>query len=156
MDYLWEVERRQSAALTRLLTGTRSSETAETEDSTEARARMKLGRETVSRPGEGTLEWAEAERTAAKGSTSHASQTGAASSMLSADAAQSGDTALEEQAETFYRTRQSDALWREGIAAAGSLPGLLMPISVGTAEVEDLSRAVQLDARRYDGGFRIY
>ena len=41
--------------------------------------------------------------------------------------------------------------------SAGTLPGLLMAEGSRAAmEVEDISRAVQRDARRYDGGFTMF
>ena len=49
-----------------------------------------------------------------------------------------------------------DSLWRGGTAWAGELPGVLLAGREAAVEVEDISRAVQRDARRYDGGFTMY
>lgn len=144
MDYLWEVERRQSAALTRLLTGTRSPKETEAEQHRETE-RSETGRAETARPAEGASVMTEAEQALPSGRQ----QTETASAAVER-------AALAEQAEVFYRTRQADALWRDVSTSSGSLPGLLMPTYGGGAEAEDLSRAIQRDARRYDGGFRIY
>lgn len=144
MDYLWEVERRQSAALTRLLMGTRTPKETEAEQRRETE-RSETGRAEAARPAVRASVMTEAEQAL----PSERQQTETAS------AAQERRT-LAEQAEVFYRTRQADALWRDAGTSSGSLPGLLMPIYGGGAEAEDLSRAIQRDARRYDGGFRIY
>ena len=61
-----------------------------------------------------------------------------------------------EQAAVFRQTRQADSLWRGGTAWAGELPGVLLAGREAAVEVEDISRAVQRDARRYDGGFTMY
>ena len=68
-----------------------------------------------------------------------------------------GEADLLWQAEQFQKTRQADAVWRDKPGIAGSLPGILMR-SGGhpAAEAEEISRAVQRDARRYDGGFPLY
>lgn len=64
---------------------------------------------------------------------------------------------LTAQAEEFQQARRADALWRSEPFSAGVLPGLLMAEGSGAAtEVEDISRAVQRDARRYDGGFTMF
>ena len=50
-----------------------------------------------------------------------------------------------------------EAFWENETFSAGGLPGLLMAERSGAAmEVEDISRAVQRDARRYDGGFTMF
>ena len=52
---------------------------------------------------------------------------------------------------------RADAFWRSEPFFAGTLPGLLMAEGSRAAmEVEDISRAVQWDARRYDGGFTMF
>ena len=68
-----------------------------------------------------------------------------------------GEADLLWQAEQFQKTRQADAVWRDNPGIAGSLPGILMR-SGGhpAAEAEEISRAVQRDARRYDGGFTMF
>lgn len=62
---------------------------------------------------------------------------------------------LSGQAALFRQTRSADALWR---AAAESPAGVswVPPAAGRTAETEDISRAVQRDARRYDGGFTMF
>ena len=50
-----------------------------------------------------------------------------------------------------------EAFWENETFSAGGLPGLLMAERSGAAlEVEDISRAVQRDARRYDGRFTMF
>ena len=64
---------------------------------------------------------------------------------------------LTAQAEEFQQARRADALWRSETFSTGTLPGLLMAEGSRAAmEVEDISRAVQRDARRYDGGFTMF
>lgn len=64
---------------------------------------------------------------------------------------------LTAQAEEFQQARRADAFWRSEPFSAGTLPGLLMAEGSRAAmEVEDISRAVQRDARRYDGGFTMF
>ena len=64
---------------------------------------------------------------------------------------------LTAQAEEFQQARRADAFWRSEPFSAGTLPGLLMAEGSRAAmEVEDISRAVQWDARRYDGGFTMF
>ena len=64
---------------------------------------------------------------------------------------------LTAQAEEFQQARRADAFWRSEPFFAGTLPGLLMAEGSRAAmEVEDISRAVQWDARRYDGGFTMF
>lgn len=142
MDYLQEIRHRQAQALTRLLLGSRSPE--ETAEETVQHAAAEQGGQAGQvwkHAGESLpTEWAQ--RTRQHGTEQQQAQ-------------HLGDT-LTEQAENFYRTRQADTLWRYGSAAPGSLPGLLMPERGSAVEMEDISRAVQRDARRYDGGFCIY
>lgn len=146
MDYLREVERRQRAALVQLLTGAPSVEEFVMEaEQTNIRDGVseERGREFVSRPtGES------AERTAAEQGVE---KENAQSIWPRETMAMPGG-----QAETFYQTRQADTFWRGGGNLSGSLPGLLLAERAMAAEVEDISRAVQRDARRYDGGFSIY
>lgn len=155
MDYLWEVERRQAAALARLLVGTRTeSETAEAEDSAGARAWTEMGRETVSRPGGEALGWTETGRAVTETGASERRRRETAASASTETAAWNGT--LAEQAGVFEQTRRADALWRDSASAPGSLPGVLLAERAMAVEVEDISRAVQRDARRYDGGFSIF
>lgn len=153
MDYLEELERRQAAALARLLVGMRTeSETAETEDSTGTRTQTEMGRETVSRPGGEAS--TEAGRAVAETGASDLRRRETAASASTETAVWNGT--LAEQAGTFEQTRRADALWRDSTSAPGSLPGVLLAERAMAVEVEDISRAVQRDARRYDGGFSIF
>lgn len=64
---------------------------------------------------------------------------------------------LTAQAAEFQQTRRADAIWRNEAFSEMTLPGLLMVKESGAAiEAEDISRAVQQDARRYDGGFTMF
>ena len=154
MDYLRELRRRQQAVLNRLLTGSPSKEETTAEEkvlrcAAEGTERMLVGREKgVSRP------------TAEQGKLIGWSESG--EELLSAKRKAwnevKGDgrplAGLTAQAEEFQHARRADALWRSETFSAGTLPGLLMAEGSGAAmEAEDISRAVQRDARRYDGGF---
>ena len=157
MDYLRELRRRQQAVLNRLLTGSPSKEETTAEEkvlrcAAEGTERMLVGREKgVSRP------------TAEQGKLIGWSESG--EELLSAkrkawDRAEADDRLLDgltAQAEEFQQARRADAFWRSEPFSAGTLPGLLMAEESGAAmEVEDISRAVQRDARRYDGGFTMF
>ena len=157
MDYLWELRRRQQAALNRLLTGSPSKEetTAEEEvlrHAAEGAEKAPAGREKgISRP------------TAEQGKLIGQAESGEALSSAKRkawDRAEADDRLLDgltAQAEEFQQARRADALWRSETFSAGTLPGLLMAEGSGAAmEAEDISRAVQRDARRYDGGFTMF
>ena len=47
-------------------------------------------------------------------------------------------------------------MWRNANIPAASLPGILLADREAAVEIERISRAVQRDARRYDGGFTIF
>ena len=152
MDYLWELRRRQQAALNRLLTGSPSKEETTAEEEVLRRAaegaeKAPAGREKgISRP------------TAEQGKLIGQAESGEALSSAKRKAWDRADDRLLDgltaQAEEFQQARRADALWRSETFSAGTLPGLLMAEGSGAAtEVEDISRAVQRDARRYDGGF---
>nr|DAP94460.1 MAG TPA: hypothetical protein [Bacteriophage sp.] len=64
--------------------------------------------------------------------------------------------ALSEQEAAFFQARQADAMWRNANIPAASLPGILLADREAAVEIERISRAVQRDARRYDGGFTIF
>lgn len=131
MDYLQELGRRQQALLARLLLGTgRQEATEEAMDTAEAIA----GDEQT---------WA-------------LSGTAPGLRFFEGETAEERTAALEEQAETVFLTRQADALWREAPQAAASRPGALMTTAREAGDAEAFSRAVQRDARRYDGGFTMF
>ena len=145
MDYLWELRRRQQAALNRLLTGSPSKEETTAEEEVLRRAaegaeKAPAGQEKgISRP------------TAEQGKLIGQAESGEA---LSSAKRKAWDRA---EAEEFQQARRADALWRSEPFSAGTLPGLLMAEGSRAAmEVEDISRAVQRDTRRYDGGFTMF
>ena len=150
MDYLQEMARRQQAVLTRLLTGGRSrEETAAEEEPSRTRER----------PGtEGEVGAALRGTGYAAAAAENAEQSRLAPGETGAETVRpSGEAELLRQAEQFRETRQADALWRDAVGSAGSLPGILMPGGGHpAAEAEEISRAVQRDARRYDGGFTMF
>ncbi len=147
MDYLREVERRQRAVLIRLLTGEHSREetAAEEERRIPERSGMEAGRRENLRPAGGRSDYG-AERAAAAPVPAPVQDT----ETLPADGLE-----LSGQAALFRQTRSADALWR---AAAESPAGVswVLPAAGRAAETEDISRAVQRDARRYDGGFTMF
>ena len=154
MDYLWELRRRQQAALNRLLTGSPSKEETTAEEEVLRRAaegaeKAPAGQEKgISRP------------TAEQGKLIGQAESGEALSSAKRKAWDADDRPLDgltAQAEEFQHARRADAFWRSETFSAGTLPGLLMAEGSGAAmEVEDISRAVQRDARRYDGGFTMF
>ena len=141
MDYLWELRRRQQAAEEEVLR--RAAEGAE---------KAPAGREKgISRP------------TAEQGKLIGQAESGEALSSAKRkawDKAEADDRLLDgltAQAEEFQQARRADAFWRSEPFSVGTLPGLLMAEGSRAAmEVEDISRAVQRDARRYDGGFTMF
>lgn len=141
MDYLQEVARRQQTALARLLTGGRVQE----ETGAEAESRPAGGEEV---PAEGF--GARTEEEAAY------RRWGRLQAVPAETSAAEAEREFSEQAAVFRQTRQADSLWRGGTAWAGELPGVLLAGREAAVEVEDISRAVQRDARRYDGGFTMY
>ena len=155
MDYLWELRRRQQAALNRLLTGSPSKEETTAEEEVLRRAaegaeKAPAGQEKgISRP------------TAEQGKLIGQAESGEALSSAKRkawDRAEADDRPLDGlTAEEFQQARRADALWRSETFSTGTLPGLLMAEgSRAVMEVEDISRAVQRDARRYDGGFTMF
>ena len=156
MDYLQEVERRQQAALIRLLTGGRSGEETAAEEEqrrTAVRPGTETGRmETVRPAGEQT---AAAERREVMIPEATEQRT-ALQETQEEPARPNGRTALSEQETAFFQTRQADAIWRNASIPAASLPGILLADREAAVEIERISRAVQRDARRYDGGFTIF
>ena len=157
MDYLRELRRRQQAALNRLLTGGPSEEETAAEEEVLRRAaeraeKAPAGREKgISRP---TAEQGKLIGQAESGEALSSAKRKAWNKAEADDRLQDGLTA---QAEEFQHARRADALWRSETFSAGTLPGLLMAEGSGAAtEVEDISRAVQRDARRYDGGFTMF
>ena len=152
MDYLWELRRRQQAALNRLLTGSPSKEETTAEEEVLRRAaevaeKAPAGREKgISRP------------TAEQGKLIGQAESGEALSSAKRkawDRAEADDRLLDgltAQAEEFQQARRADALWRSETFSTGTLPGLLMAEGSRAAmEVEDISRAVQRVQRRRGG-----
>ena len=158
MDYLQEVARRQQAALARLLTGGRVREETGTEDEsrpTGMHSGTEAGRTNPVRPAGGMEasaedfgDWTE-EEVVFQGRRSMRTV------QIEAAVPEAGRE-LSEQEAVFQQTRQADSLWRGGTAWTGELPGVLLAGREAAVEVEDISRAVQRDARRYDGGFTMY
>ena len=121
MDYLWELRRRQQAALNRLLTGSPSKEETTAAEvlrrAAEGAEKAPAGREKgISRP------------TAEQGKL--------------IGQAESGEVLSSAKRKTWNKAEADDRPLAEGSRAA--------------MEVEDISRAVQWDARRYDGGFTMF
>ena len=157
MDYLWELRRRQQAALNRLLTGSPSKEETTAEEEVLRRAaevaeKAPAGREKgISRP---TAEQGKLIGQAESGEVLSSAKRKTWNKAEADDRLLDGLTA---QAEEFQQARRADALWRSETFSTGTLPGLLMAEGSRAAmEVEDISRAVQRDARRYDGGFTMF
>ena len=157
MDYLWELRRRQQAALNRLLTGGPSEEETAAEEEVLRRAaegakKAPAGREKViSRP------MAEQGKLIGQAESGEALSSAKRKTWDKAEADDRPLDGLTAQAEEFQQARRADAFWRGETFSAGTLPGLLMAEGSGAVmEVEDISRAVQRDARRYDGGFTMF
>lgn len=157
MDYLWELRRRQQAALNRLLTGSPSKEETTAEEEVLRRAaegteKASVGREKgVSRP---TAEQGQLTASQERGEALLLAKRKTWDEVNDADGPLVGLTA---QAAEFQQVRRADAFWRSETFSTGALPGLLMAEESGAAvEAEDISRAVQRDARRYDGGFTMF
>ena len=157
MDYLWELRRRQQAALNRLLTGSPSKEETTAAENFRRRAaegaeKAPAGREIpFSRP---TAEQGKLIGQAESGEVLSSAKRKTWNKAEAEDRPLDGLTA---QAEEFQQARRADAFWRSEPFFAGTLPGLLMAEGSRAAmEVEDISRAVQWDARRYDGGFTMF
>ena len=158
MDYLQEVARRQQAALARLLTGGRvREETGAEAESRPAgmRSGTEAGRTDPVRPAGGMEASAEGFGGWAEEETVFQGRRSVRTVPLETAAPESGKE-LSEQAAVFRQTRQADSLWRGRTAWAGELPGILMAGRETAVEAENISRAVQRDARRYDGGFTMY
>ena len=126
MDYLWELRRRQQAALNRLLTGSPSKEETTAEEEVFRRAaegaeKAPAGQEKgISRP------------TAEQGKLIGQAESGEAlpsAKRKAWDRAEADDRLLDgltAQAEEFQQARRADALWRSETFSTGTLPGLLM------------------------------
>ena len=157
MDYLWELRRRQQAALNRLLTGSPSKEETTAEEEVLRRAaegteKAPDGREKgISRPS------AEQGKLIGQAESGEALSSAKRKTWNKAEADDRLLDGLTAQAEEFQQARRADAFWRSEPFSTGTLPGLLMAEGSGAAtEVEDISRTVQRDARRYDGGFTMF
>ena len=151
MDYLQEVERRQRATLTRLLTGGRSGEETAAEEE-QRRTAVHPSTETV-RPAGGQTATAERREVMIPEATE---QRTALQETQEEPVHPDSKEALSEQEAAFFQARQADAMWRNANIPAASLPGILLADREAAVEIERISRAVQRDARRYDGGFTIF
>ena len=169
MDYLRELQRRQSALLARLLTMESSREDSDETDATSQRlaAEQPLrqgkrnGREASSmapgkkecaavlREGEEAMQAAPeiGEPLRAAGKRWEEETVGAAGVSAAAE--------TEPQAMVFYRNQQANHFWRSPMTPMGVFSEAAETGGGGT-DAEALSRAVQRDARRYDGGFTIF
>ena len=158
MDYLQEVARRQQTALARLLTGGRvREETGAEAESRPAgiRSGTEAGRTNPVRPAGGAEVPTEGFGARTEEEAAYR-RWGRLQAVPAETSAAEAEREFSEQAAVFRQTRQADSLWRGGTAWAGELPGVLLAGREATVEVEDISRAVQRDARRYDGGFTMY
>ena len=157
MDYLREVLERQERLLRRLLTGERDTERGEkSEGLSVERVRTPAEGDGETLPSGGGSPWGHTAAATAAADTERPAErrrdpAGGGEPLTEADV--SIVETLNTQAAEFRRYRRSDALWRDAAPAA-------WPESVLTAEaavdMERISRAVQRDARRYDGGFTMY
>lgn len=151
MDYLREVLERQEALLRRLMAGERDTERGETETvhRTERTLQMPEG------DGETGAHRAAAAAAAETETVPSPDRRGMRSEPVEplTEAVLLDEEALETQAAEFRRYRRSDALWREAAPTVWLEPVSLAETAV---DVERISRAVQRDARRYDGGFTMY
>lgn len=171
MDYLREITLRQAALLARLLTGEApSEETPEAQGPTGAGRLFSAEREaeTSRFPESGAAVPAETTERRWMAETGRGRRDGTELTEETAvpaaendegsrtPAAHSSRGGLDAAAETFYQERQADAVWR------GNPPwsrGRMAAVAVRqetALDVEAVSRAVQRDARRYDGGFTMY
>ena len=158
MDYLQELRRRQQAALTRLLTGGRSEEETAAEE-TSRRAAERSGEGPAGREDGDSRPTAEQQTEQGKRSVQTKNEEApAVRRRWNGEKTAIGlPAALSEQAEAFRQMRRADTVWRTDAASGEHLPGILLTEwSEPAMEAEDLSRAVQRDARRYDGGFTIF
>ena len=169
MDYLRELQRRQSALLVRLLTMESSREGSDETDATSQRlaAEQSLrqgkrsGREASSMtPGEKERAAVLPEGEAALKAISEVREPLRAAEKRREEekGGAAGVSAAEEtepQAMVFYRNQQTNRVWRSPVTSMGVFPEAAEAGGSGT-DAEALSRAVQRDARRYDGGFTIF
>ncbi len=162
MDYLQSLWRRQEALLLRLLIGGgHREETGAEEEPRRARQAAlptEAGREEISRPGGQAWEMTAVRRPAERGEEeTHRLRRREEAEMAGQMIYDAGLAELEAQAETFHQIRQADALWRPAVGEG--LPEVARSFreSRGTGmDAAALSRAIQRDARRYDGGFTMY
>ena len=148
MDYLQEVERRQRAALTRMVTGCRAAESGAA-----GRPSTETGRTETVRPAGGQTAAAERREVMIPEATE---QRTALQETQEEPVRPDSKEALSEQEAAFFQARQADAMWRNANIPAASLPGILLAGREAAVEIARISRAVQRDARRYDGGFTIF
>ena len=160
MDYLQEVKRRQQAALARLLTGERGSETVEIDESS-CRGGIRSGierRQTAYiRPVPNTPV-PDAKTGQAQPAEEPSAQKRSSLPEISMGTGPKNDgTEFFGQAKLFRQIRRADDLWRSGTVYAGNLPELLTAAwEEPAADAETVSRAIERDARRYDGGFTMF
>lgn len=164
MDYLREIALRQAALLERLLTGETVSEERPAEmRRTGARPLQTAEREAETsrfpeKMAEGSAETA-ARREMTRGETDRRGGAVPAAGPTMPERMEGewpSPDGLDAAAETFFQQRQADTVWRSAAAQSGLW---MEPVSVWQEKALDaaaLSRAVQRDARRYDGGFTMY
>ena len=160
MDYMQELLRRQETLLNRLLLGNPAEESGTAEAQSRTGADAALQNETEAVRGRKRERTTEPMTSGGKPALETEETEGRAAPKRVWDAAE--QQTLEEavqiqaQAENFRRFRQADALWR-GEAAPVTVLAAGGEMGSGAAlEPEELSRAIQRDSRRYDGGFTMY
>lgn len=147
MDYMGELLRRQRAALTALLLGGETAETGLADDGTAA----ELERVAVARTAETEQDPARSAGTegtvpAVREYRAQQQETGTAVSGRTRRELLERDTAGEWG--TVWPPDSGFTGWDSRWPAGGS--------AAGETGVREVSRAIQRDARRYDGGFSIY
>lgn len=170
MDYLRELQRRQSALLVRLLTMESSREDSDETDATSQRLAAeqplrqgkRSGREASFSMAPGEKERAAVlpeEEAALKAISEVREPLRAAEEQWEEEsggaAGVSAAAETEPQAAMLYRNRSTDYFWRSPVTPVGVFPEAAETGGGGT-DAEALSRTVQRDARRYDGGFTIF
>ena len=142
-----ELLRRQRAALTALLLGGGTAETRDSEVGTGTETERMSAARTMETE-EGLTRSAGAEETASAAEKYRTGQreTGAAASQTTRRELVTRDAAGERG--TVWSPDSGFAGWDSMWPAGGS--------AVGETGVREVSRAIQRDARRYDGGFSIY
>ena len=147
MDYMGELLQRQRAALTALLLGGETAETGLTDDRTAAEPEY-VGAGRAVETEQDSVRSAEAEETAPAAGKYRAQEreTGTADSGRSRRELVTRDAAGEWG--TVWPPDSGFTGWGGTWLTGGS--------AVGETGVREVSRAIQRDARRYDGGYPLY